>query len=94
MQFTIKKYFSGLGGQYAGNSIRLITEKATLDDLEIMLGDKFGKPVCDFLRAVRKVHEISMADEVSSDYPKHFEEFRKTFLVLHRLIKLPWTLKV
>ena len=50
--------------------------------------------VCDYLRATWKVYELSMAQEVSPDYPEHFEEFRRTFLVLHKMVKLPWTLKV
>ena len=83
MQVLIKK----------GNSIKLITEEYTLADLEVMLKE-YGKPVCEYLRATRKVYELAMAPAVSQDYPKHFEKFRETFLVLHRMIKLPWTLKV
>ena len=78
---------------FAGNSIRLITEESTLADLEVMLKE-YGKPVCEYLRATRKVYELSMAQDVSPDYPEHFEEFRRTFLVLHKMVKLPWTLKV
>ena len=62
-------------------------------DLEEMLKE-YGKPVCEYLRATRKVYELSMAQDVSPDYPEHFEEFRRTFLVLHKMVKLPWTLKV
>ena len=83
MQVLIKK----------GNSIKLITEEYTLADLEVMLKE-YGKPVCEYLRATRKVYELAMAPEVSKDYLKHFEKFRETFLVLHRMIKLSWTVKV
>ena len=63
-------------------------------DLEQMLPEQLAKPVCDYLRATRKVYELCMANEVSSDYPEYFKEFKRCFLVLHKLIKLQWTLKV
>ena len=72
----------------------MITENSTLDDLEKMLPDEYAKPVCDYLRITRKVYELSMAKEVSPDYHKHFVEFKRSFLVLNKLIKLPWTVKV
>ena len=72
----------------------MITEPSTLIDLEQMLPEEFAKPVCDYLRATRKVYELCMANEVSSDYPEYFKEFKRSFLVLHKLIKLQWTLKV
>ena len=92
--YFFSKYFIGKGGAYNGNSIRLITQKKTLDDLEQMLPQKFAKPVCDYLRITRKVYELSMAKDVSPDYHKHFMEFKRAFLVLHKLIKLQWTVKV
>ena len=72
----------------------MITQKKTLDDLEKMLPKEYAKPVVDYLRIIRKVYEISMAKEVDPDYHKHFDEFRKAFLVLNKLIKLQFTVKV
>ena len=59
-----------------------------------MLPDEYAKPVVEYLRATRKVYELCMARHVTSDYHLHFEEFRRTFLVLRKLIGLQWTLKV
>ena len=40
-------------------------------------------------------YELSMADDLDPEYySEQFREFKRTFLVLHKLIKLPWTLKV
>ena len=84
-----------MGGNYNGNSIRLITEPATLIDLEEMLPEKYSKPVCEYLKVIRKIYELSMADDLDPEYySEQFREFKRTFLVLHKLIKLPWTLKV
>ena len=62
--------------------------------LEEMLPVEYAKPVVEYLRATRKIYELCMARHVAPDYHLHFEEFRKAFLVLRKLIKLPWTLKV
>ena len=59
-----------------------------------MLPDEYAKPVVEYLRATRKIYELCMARHVAPDYHLHFEEFRQAFLVLRKLIKLPWTLKV
>ena len=56
---------------------------------------KYSKPVCEYLRVIRKIYELSMADDLDPEYySEQFREFKRTFLVLHKLIKLPWTLKV
>ena len=84
---------SGLGGSYAGPSIRKILRETSLSDLEEMLPEKYAKPVVEYLRATRHVYELCMARHVAPDFHRQFDEFRRTFLVLNSLISLPWTLK-
>ena len=93
-ELTLKENILGKGGSYAGPSIRKILRETSLTDLELMLPDEYAKPVVEYLRATRKIYELCMARHVAPDYHLHFEEFRKAFLVLRKLIKLPWTLKV
>ena len=93
-KFNLKKSGEGVGGKFAGPSIKKILEQEVLNELESVLPNtEYAQDLTDYLKTVRNLHQMCTAKDLK-DYDSVIEDFRKKFMVMFEKHDLSWTLKI
>ena len=93
-KFNLKKSGEGVGGKFAGPSIKKILEQEVLNELESVLpNSEYAQDLTDYLKTVRNLHQMCTAKDLK-DYESVIEDFRTKFMVMFEKHDLSWTLKI
>ena len=85
----------GLGGTYNGVTLRyILSSEDVLQGLRTILGGHIGEAVYQYLKATWNVYIMCMKTEIDPNYCKIIKQFKEKFLVVRKVLKVSWTLKI
>ena len=85
----------GLGGTFNGVTMRyILSSDDVLQELRTILGGQIGDAVYDYLKATWEVYLMCMQTTIDPNYSNIIKKFKKKFLVVRKVLKVGWTLKI
>ena len=85
----------GIGGTFNGVTLRyILSSDDVLQELRTILGGQIGEAVYQYLKATWNVYLMCMQNTIDPNYCNIIKQFKKKFLVIRKVLKVSWTLKI